>query len=581
MNKITKQCVAAVASLAMAGTLCVAGAVVAGSSAWAETPAACDASKAPWDQTNQKCVGSIEIDKYKDELNSQGKQAKQTGVAGAKFRVTPVNKINGTDINLKQYDDWLKVAAKVSALNANPSSLSDGDLGTAVQNPAQAAGETDKTLFTTGSNGKVTISNLPIGLYKVEEVAAAENYSNDVAPFFMTVPEITRAEKATNNSYKYDVKVEPKNAYIKDNVTKTADTTKTVGSGDEITYTIKAKLNKTKATNGKDLTKDDLLDFAIYDDVQTAAYQNVSDAIINKVKINGEQNDMTKGNDEDYVVSSEVGTGTNGIENGRTRYKVTFKDKGLKAIAAKANTLNTKPVEIDVTVKFTLAKDLSSFIAKGLKNESGFIPGHGKGIEPKPTPGGSETTKFVKFQIKKVNGTDGKSPLSGAKFAIFANKDQADACVKANDRTNCTGATANFVNAENGTGTDGIATGAAANSAFEVKVTNAQQPFYVVETVAPKGFVLSPKVEQVVARNTADPAGGSTDGGHYDADKATFTYTFKDLPNGGPDGGKNWFNLPKTGAAGVIIFALIGLGLVGSGMFVFLKNRKKEEEQAA
>ncbi|RFT25805.1 hypothetical protein CG392_04935, partial [Gardnerella vaginalis] len=100
INKITKQCVAAVASLAMAGTLCVAGAVVAGSSAWAETPAACDASKAPWDQTNQKCVGSIEIDKYKDELNSQDKQAKQTGVAGAKFRVTPVNKINGTDINL-------------------------------------------------------------------------------------------------------------------------------------------------------------------------------------------------------------------------------------------------------------------------------------------------------------------------------------------------------------------------------------------------------------------------------------------------------------------------------------------------
>ncbi|WP_338085355.1 SpaH/EbpB family LPXTG-anchored major pilin [Gardnerella piotii] len=340
-------------------------------------------------------------------------------------------------------------------------------------------------------------------------------------------------------------------------------------------------MNKTKATNGKDLTKDDLLDFAIYDDVQTAAYQNVSDAIINEVKINGEQSSMTKGDTEDYTVSSEAGNGTNGIEQGRTRYKVTFKDKGLQAIATKANALNAKPVEIDVTVKFTLAKDLSSFIAKGLKNESGFIPGHGKGIDPKPTPGGSETTKFVKFQIKKVNGTDGKSPLAGAKFAIFANKDQADACVKANDRTNCTGATANFVNAEAGTGTDGIATGAATNSAFEVKVTNAQQPFYVVETVAPKGFVLSPKVEQVVARNTADPTTGSTDGGHYDAATSTFTYTFKDLPNGGPDGGDNWFKLPKTGAAGVIIFALIGLGLVGSGMFVFLKNRKKEEEQAA
>ena len=53
MNKFTKQCVAAVASLAMAGTLCVAGAVVAGSSAWA-AQTACDASKAPWDQDNKQ-----------------------------------------------------------------------------------------------------------------------------------------------------------------------------------------------------------------------------------------------------------------------------------------------------------------------------------------------------------------------------------------------------------------------------------------------------------------------------------------------------------------------------------------------
>lgn len=106
--------------------------------------------------------------------------------------------------------------------------------------------------------------------------------------------------------------------------------------------------------------------------------------------------------------------------------------------------------------------------------------------------------------------------------------------------------------------------------AFEVK---AGEKFYIVETDAPEGFALSPKVEEVTANNT---------GNGYDTGTQTFTYTFKDLPNGGPDGsGKNWFNLPETGAAGVIIFALIGLGLVGSGMFVFLKNRKKEEEQAA
>jgi hypothetical protein len=43
----------------------------------------------------------------------------------------------------------------------------------------------------------------------------------------------------------------------------------------------------------------------------------------------------------------------------------------------------------------------------------------------------------------------------------------------------------------------------------------------------------------------------------------------------------SWFNLPKTGAAGVIIFALAGMCLVAVGMFIFLRNRKKDEEQQA
>ena len=46
------------------------------------------------------------------------------------------------------------------------------------------------------------------------------------------------------------------------------------------------------------------------------------------------------------------------------------------------------------------------------------------------------------------------------------------------------------------------------------------------------------------------------------------------------DGGF-WFNLPKTGAAGVTIFAIAGMGLVGIGIFVFMRNRKKDEDQQA
>ncbi|RIY18319.1 peptidase, partial [Bifidobacteriaceae bacterium WP012] len=127
MNKFTKQCVAAVASLAMAGTLCVAGAVVAGSSAWAVDGTACDASKAPWDANQAAgCVGSIKITKYKDEVNdNDGSQKKATKVEKAKFKVTKV-----TSFDLTKYKDWLDVAAKVNTLNSTPNSTDGLAFGT-------------------------------------------------------------------------------------------------------------------------------------------------------------------------------------------------------------------------------------------------------------------------------------------------------------------------------------------------------------------------------------------------------------------------------------------------------------------
>ena len=51
-----------------------------------------------------------------------------------------------------------------------------------------------------------------------------------------------------------------------------------------------------------------------------------------------------------------------------------------------------------------------------------------------------------------------------------------------------------------------------------------------------------------------------------------------DIPNVPTKDGGFWFNLPKTGATGVTIFAIAGMGLVGIGIFVFMRNRKKDEE---
>ena len=567
MNKITKQCVAAVASLAMAGTLCVAGAVVAGSSAWAED--ACN-NGAPWSEACKAQTGSITINKWKYE----GDGVKNTHV-NAKFKVTKV-----TSFDLTQSDQWLNVAAKVQSLNLNPKDTNNITLD-------NKSTEKDTT------DGVAKFDNLPIGLYKVEEESVDDGYQKLPNPFFMTIPEVNRKSNSTDNTYKYNVTVDPKNAYTKDAVKKTVDTKGMVGVGDEVPYTISASAITTSNTDAANYTKNDFNDFAVWDDVPTQAYEAAKTAVTG-VKVvtytkgtSGTETvtitkDLTK--ETDYTVENpEVGTGTgagkNGIDENYSRLKITFKDGGLTEIAnqrkASAN------VKVIVSLKFALKKNTA---LTEVINKYGFQQGHKDGDPtPDPTPDPGSKVTLVNFKIKKVNGADKTEALGKAKFAIFAKEADAKACAADSNRSdeNCKNkSTKGFENAENGTPATGTTAGE--TNAFKVKVTNAQEPFYVVETQAPDGFALSPAVEKVVARNTADPTTGSTDGGHYDATSATFTYTFKDLPNGGLGGdGHSWFTLPKTGAAGVIIFALIGLGLVGSGMFVFLKNRKKEEEQAA
>ena len=561
MNKFTKQCVAAFASLAMAGTLCVAGAVVTNNVAFANGNEQTAAKPAPWSADGQKLKGTITIHKKDDSTKA--------GIKDAKFTIQKVTAIkaskddtNGLNVDLTSVDGWTDLAKKVKQLNASPLDESLLTLGTAQPK-------------STDTNGDAKFENLDLGLYLVKETTPPTGYTSDVVPFFMTVPEITREKSATNNTYTYDVEVTPKNHNVKNAINKTADTKDMVGVGDVLPYTIDATPNKTKATNldekgnAKDLTADDLKQYAIFDDALTNAYEKVDASTVTEVKVDGVADALTK--DTDY----EVTTGTSPIDANRTRISVVFKDAGLKKIVEKLNAV-TDPQnqpKVHVTFKFKISANVPTGSDNKLMNKYGFIPGGKDGENHNPiVPDTHTDTEFRKFHIFKYDGTKDKTAadakLQGAKFKVFAG-----ATGVASDATNDAKALAAAQKCADDPSEANCST---ALKGFDEKTTNANgvtedyvakvgQKFYIVETAAPDKYARSTKVYEVTLQSAAKTA---------DAQSV-------DIANVPTKDGGFWFNLPKTGAYGIIIFALAGMCLVAVGMFIFLRNRKKDEEQQA
>lgn len=564
MNKITKQCVAAVASLAMAGTLCVAGAVVAGSSAWADSAPSVDTNfntkgtaglttdsqagdyqKAPW-LDKAPTSGTITIYKWKSETDSKGNQEKKTSVPGAEFTIKKVKSVSGKDLDLTKYDSWVDVAKAATDLNTNKTGVVATD---------DAFGTNGKLTGTTNDNGVLRFKDLPLGLYQVQETKAPEGYSAaETRPFYMTLPMIQQVKKETK--YNYAPFVDPKNVDISDSVQKTKDTKKTVGAGDEISYTITANLDKIKAkADDPNRVADEFKGYSVFD-LAPANYFESYENVVKKVKAG----------DADLTPTTDYNVGTPTDVDGKKKIEITFTDTGRQALANAANANVGKAAKVTVDLTFKLAKT-ATLSTNSVTNEGGMVPSHDTGTTPSEVKTKTNPkVDFATFQIKKVSSKDG-SVLPGAKFMLFANKDEATACTNA-IKAGTTGEDLNKVckaKASVGFGEKETSSDDAKKGLTEAYSVKRGEDFYAVETVAPAGYIRNPDVKTI----------------NVEENDSTKVFPVENLPESGNDG-KSWlFNLPKTGAAGVIIFALIGLGLVGSGMFVFLKNRKKEEEQAA
>lgn len=559
MNKFTKQCVAAMASLAMAGTLCVAGAVVAGSSAWAEDT--CN-NGAPWAPACAAQKGSITIMKYEDK----GKDDTSTPLANAKFKVQRVTKLSTSDTtstDLKDYKNWEALAAKVKSLNDNPN---------------QEGMEFDNSNTqedVTGADGSKKFDGLAIGLYKVEETQPAPNHSNDVAPFYMTIPEITH-EANKPVAYNYNVTAKPKNQSLAGKIKKTLvrgeNETAFVGKDDTMTYKISAAVTSNTDTKRDSWTKDDLTGYTVFDQAPAGVFTAYTADVVKSAKVVYKENGATDKtvplkdeNTNNISVTTEDVKGKDGNTTVATRIKVSFNENGLTSIATAAKADANAKVEIEFA--FTI-KDPTQVTEKSFTNKSGFIPGQGKN-KPTPTPevpddgGSTVTSNYGYLQVNKYDGTfakdslDAKSKLADAKFKLFAKKSDADKCAADTSANECN-------NASKVGELITVAGGKFANP-VKVVVDDSTHPFYIVETEAPANYERDHQAHEVKVSETS----------------TNDLPTSVDIANVPTKDNGSWFHLPKTGAAGVVIFALAGVCLVCFGIFVFMRNRKKDEEQQA
>ena len=589
MNKLTNKCVAAIASLAMAGTLCVAGAVTMASVAWGvpRPPVHQDpvTPKAPWDKDNKTTTGSITIVNCdaKEVKGSEGSSKCDKGHAplnGAKFTLTPIKKIGDTDITVtdafKNADTWSKIATTIDALNRGKEKEAKIELDTTQANIKTA----DVT------NGEAKFDNIPLGFYKVEEtkMPTTGNYgANDMTVFYMTLPMLKPTKSADGNSYsttyEYNPVVKIKNKDLSSSITKVFSTGKgsnAVSVNDDFKYEISSEVNH---PTGK-LDASSIQDYMVFDDAPTEAFANITDAAVESVKVDGVNDPLEK--TKDYTVevkknetTSAIATDTDdkGLEGGRTRILVKFTKDGLGKIAGalnKAQEDKKDEPKVHVTVSFKLSDSYKGTTDKKneIKNKSGFFKSHDANAskDPDPVISGEEDkggTSDVKLGFLQVNKYDKKTPttkLPGAVFKIFNSEAKAESC-----KTALLNRTANDTNVPKVCSDDASAkftgtTNSEGKFDADQKVI-AGKMVYLIEVTAPTGYALANEIRGVTVEE------GKT--------------TTVDFPNTKISDLDidSWFNLPATGAAGVILFALAGMGLIAASVFLYMRNRKEEEQQ--
>ena len=465
--------------------------------------------------TDPQAKGSLTINKTTNKKDADGKYP---GLGGAEFTIYKVASLElGTN---GKYKSW-KLTTDFARLSLTPDtlgSISTADLeAKAKKIAADLTGQSQTTADGTGETrkGEATFSNLELGYYLVVETKTPSKYVAS-KPFFVSIPEtVTTADGSTWN---YNVSVSPKNQGIPD--TDKVPDKKTVGVGDEVTYTITGPT----VPNYDEAYNETTLKYEITDTLSTGLTFAKDKADL-KVYTTDVNSPLVE--DRDYT-----------FEYDSTANKIT-----ISLILSKIRDLKGEAIH----VKYTVTVNENAVVGSdGTINKAEVeYTNNPDGT----TDGSKKEVKVYSFKIKINKKKDNGSPLKGATFGLYRDAACADKIAEA---TSSDDGVINF----------GDASKLAAGT------------YYLKELQAPSGYSALTSVVKVVI-STATPNDNTT----YD-----FKYSMNEGEenNVGEDGvislditNNKGFNLPATGGMGTYLFTIGGLVIMAGAALLLIASKKR------
>ena len=451
------------------------------------------------EQTQEVQKGNINFNK-KGSLTLHKKKGAESGTAAT-----------GKEMDGVQGEPLAGVTFKITKLNFD---LEKGDW-TKFPKTAADVKDTDKskTTFeeTTAGNGTANFTNLPLGIYLVEETNAPDGIVTG-APFIVSIPMVNEASDAWN----YDVVAYPKNTE-----TKTEKTVKDADKNIQDAYTYTINADAPTWGEGKKLT--------------AFRFEDQLDKRLDFQKVTEVKAGNTALGEGDYTVNDPKANGN--------KLVVTLTEQGL----AKVNSGDR--LSLTFETKRTTVGDTTA-----LKNQADVIfnnPNTDNEVKNKTK---EVVTYHGKLKVVKKDGEEKGKVLEGAKFKLYqcTSADKLGAQVKIGDVEEWT------------TGKDGSFTidGLHVTDYADDKPVTEIKKYCLEETEAPAGYAkLDKPVEVDFKRSDINP---------NFAEQDNIVTLEKDIENVKQDTP----NLPMTGGMGVGILAAIGAAIVAAGAWFARRGAK-------